>query len=78
MNQTPKALHLFFSVSPPCPATTQVPGGVSQSIRDHNVEHREDIGGIWALGFFANLIHFLPRKRETAREKEGDELVSAV
>lgn len=49
---------------------------MNQSIRDHNVEHREDIEGIWAVGFHEP--DPFPAAEESEREKEGDELVSAV
>lgn len=49
---------------------------MNQSIRDRDVEHREDIEGIWALGFHEP--DPFPAAEESEREKEGDELVSAV
>ncbi|KAK9524791.1 hypothetical protein VZT92_017157 [Zoarces viviparus] len=54
----------------------QVPKGVTQSIHDHDVEHRADIEGIWALGF--NGPDPFPATEETEEAKEGDELVSVV
>lgn len=50
--------------------------GVNQTIRVHNVEHGEDIEGIWALGFYEP--DPFPAAEEMERQKEGDELVSVV
>lgn len=44
--------------------------GVNQPIQDHNVEHREDIEGIWASGFHKP-DPFLTAE-DTEREKWGD------
>lgn len=41
--------------------------GVNQSIQDHNVEHREDIEGIWAWGFHKP--DPFPAAEETERER---------
>lgn len=50
--------------------------GQNQTIRVHNVEHGEDIEGIWASGSYET--DPFPAVAEMEREKEGDGLVSAV
>lgn len=50
--------------------------GLNQSIQDHDVEHRQDIERIWALGFHEP--DPFPAAEDTERENEGDELVSVV
>lgn len=50
--------------------------GQNQTIRVHNVEHGEDIEGIWASGSYET--DPFPTVAEMEREEEGDGLVSAV
>lgn len=50
--------------------------GVNQSIQDHNVEHREDIEGIWAPGFREP--DPFPAAKQSEGGEEGDEFVSVV